>query len=135
MTGPSQATKLSELLKGQQFCLLTTFRKDGASVDTPMWFALEEETVYMSTMGESAKVKRLRRNARVALAPCDGGGRKKGPQIEGTGQVLDTRSEEGLRGEHLLARRYGIKRRLLMWGLRWSKDKSRAIIAVRLGEK
>ena len=130
MANSGKSPELDELLKGQQFCLLTTFRKDGTQVGTPMWFASEDKTIYMSTTGGSVKVKRMRREPRLKLGPCDSGGRATGPQVEAQGRVLDPESDEGQRGERLLAQRYGLKRRLLMWGLRFAKDKSRAILAV-----
>lgn len=135
MAGSNSALALSELLKGHQYCLLTTFHRDGTAVGTAMWFALDGETVFMSTTGASAKVKRLRRQPRATLGPCDSGGRPRGPQVEVEGQVIDPETEEGQRGERCLAERYGLKRRLLLWGLRWARDKSRAILAVRLAEK
>ena len=122
---------LAELLKGHQFCLLTTYRKDGTPVATPMWFALDKTTVYMSTRGQSAKVKRLRRDPKVKIGPCNGSGRPLGGQWEATGRVVVDPSEAQA-GEKCLQDRYGLKRRLLRWALRFSKDKTDALIAVTL---
>lgn len=129
MPSPSSSS-LSQLLKGQQFCLLTTFRKDGTPVPTPMWFAVEDETLYMATRGGSAKVKRLRRQPEVEVGPCTGGGQPTGPQRSAIARVLD--SSEAARVESLLNARYGLKRRLLSWGLKFARDKTEAHISVRL---
>lgn len=131
---PSSApNRISELLKGQQFCLLTTLRKDGTSVPTPMWFVIEDETLYMATRGGSAKVKRIRREDKVTIGPCTGGGQATGPQRPATATVLD--ASEAARVESLLNARYGLKRRLLLWGLKFARDKTEAHIAVRLNEQ
>jgi PPOX class probable F420-dependent enzyme len=122
---------LSQQLKGQQFCLLTTLRKDGSAVPTPMWFALKGETVYMSTRGASAKVKRLRREPRVTIGPCNGSGRPTGPQVEALAGLVET-AEETAQAEACLSARYGLKRRLLRWALRFAKDKTDAYIRVNL---
>lgn len=126
------AQKISELLRTQQFCLLTTYRKDGTAVPTPMWFAIEDETVYMATRGGSAKVKRIRRDSKVTIGPCTGGGLPTGPQRAATAHLLAP--EDADRVERMLNARYGLKRKLLQWGLRFAKDKTSAHIAVRLSD-
>lgn len=121
---------LSTLLKGHPYCLLTTHRKDGTPVPTPLWFALDGETVYMRTLGGSAKVKRIRRNPEVTIGPCDAGGRPTGPQRKAQARILADPSEEAQAAERSLSARYGLKRRLLLWALRFNKDKTNAILAV-----
>lgn len=56
--------------KGQQFLSLETFRKNGVGVKTPVWFAQEGDTLYIWTVGDSGKIKRIRNNPRVNIAPC-----------------------------------------------------------------
>ena len=76
---------------------LTTFRRDGSAVDTPVWFALspDQRTLYVWTRGESYKVKRLRRNPACRVQPCDVTGRKSmGPEFEGSAKILEE-SEAG----------------------------------------
>ncbi len=55
--------------KDQEFMSLETFRKNGIGVKTPLWFAQEGDTLYLWTRGDSGKVKRIRNNARVNVAP------------------------------------------------------------------
>lgn len=133
-SGQQQGPSLWERLAAQPYCLLTTFRRDGTPVPTPMWFAVQDETLYFYTRGQSGKVKRLRRDPRVTVGPCDSSGRLKGPTWEGVARLLEPDSEEVRRANALLAERYGLKRRLLLWGMSFSKDKSSALIAVRLTE-
>jgi len=48
---------------------LATFRKSGAEVATPVWFAASDGNLYVFTAGDSGKVKRLRHTARARVAP------------------------------------------------------------------
>jgi uncharacterized protein len=66
-----------------EFILLTTFRKNDTGVPTAMWFAHERGKFYMVTGHTSGKMKRIRNNGRVLLAPCDLMGNVLGPQVEG----------------------------------------------------
>jgi PPOX class probable F420-dependent enzyme len=125
------ASSMLETLKGQQFCLLTTFRRDGTGVPTPMWFAVKDGVIYMATKGGTGKVKRLRRDGRVTVGPCTGGGHPLGRAAEGRGRVVED-EEELARAEQALMDRYGLKRRLLRWALKFSKDKTDAMLAVEL---
>jgi PPOX class probable F420-dependent enzyme len=54
-----------------QYMALTTFRRSGAEVRTPVWFAAMDGKIYVFTTGESGKVKRLRRSSRARVAPSD----------------------------------------------------------------
>ena len=128
------AKKLTELLKGQQFCLLTTFKKDDTAVATPMWFAFDDDSVVMMTKGQTAKVKRLRNSSRVTLCACNGNGRPFGPKVEGTARVL-TSAEELVWGDKILNARYGVKRKFLRLALKLAKDKTDAVIVVSQGSR
>src|SRR5436305_13871956 len=69
-------------LSPYEFVLLTTFRKSGVGVPTAMWFAREPGKLYMVTGRTAGKIKRIRNNGRVLLAPCDLMGKMLGPKIE-----------------------------------------------------
>src|SRR4051794_10077287 len=58
-----------EALDGK-YALLVTFRRNGRAIPTPIWFGLNGENLYVRTEADSAKVKRIRRNADVLVAPC-----------------------------------------------------------------
>lgn len=87
-----------------KYVSLTTFRKDGTPVATPIWFAVDGDELVMWTRADSWKVKRLRRNTRVLVAPCDVRGRVAAgtPAVEGTGRLV----EDLARVRRLLARKY-----------------------------
>ena len=68
---------------------LTTFRRTGQPVPTPVWAAPDGEDLVVWTRADSGKVKRLRHTARVTVAPCDVRGRPKGPAVEATAGFVD----------------------------------------------
>jgi PPOX class probable F420-dependent enzyme len=76
-------------LAASKYLSLTTFRRTGEPIATPVWVTREGDRLYVITGGDSGKVKRLRHTARVLLAPCDARGTLKGEQVEGTAVVLD----------------------------------------------
>ena len=58
----------------QEYLNLETFRKNGEGVKTPVWFVEDNGKLYVRTVADSAKVKRLRRNAQVRVTPCQADG-------------------------------------------------------------
>jgi uncharacterized protein len=57
--------------KGQRFLSLETFRKTGIGVKTPIWFEQEGDSLFLWTPANSGKLKRIRNNPRVNIAPCN----------------------------------------------------------------
>jgi PPOX class probable F420-dependent enzyme len=98
-------------LAGAKRTLLVSFRRDGTPVATPVWAAPAGELFYARTERSSGKVKRLRRDPRVLIAPCAVNGRPLGAPLEARARVLDD-AEEKLAAEHTLAARYGLGREL-----------------------
>jgi uncharacterized protein len=74
-------------LTRERYVSLATFRRDGAEVRTPIWFAIAGDGLWVVTGGDSGKVKRLRRDSRVRVAPCDVRGIVHGPWREGTARI------------------------------------------------
>ncbi|NQX12347.1 PPOX class F420-dependent oxidoreductase [Microbacteriaceae bacterium VKM Ac-2855] len=64
-----------DALAGESFVSLTTFRKTGVPVSTPVWIARDGAELVVTTPAESGKVKRVRNSGRVELTPCDRRGR------------------------------------------------------------
>jgi PPOX class probable F420-dependent enzyme len=62
---------------------LTTFRRTGVPVSTPVWAAPDGDTLVVWTRADSGKVKRHRHTSRVTVAPCDFRGRVEGPAVDG----------------------------------------------------
>jgi uncharacterized protein len=97
---------------GREQCIaLTTFRKTGQRVVTPVWFAISLGTIYVETHADAGKLKRLRHTARVTLAPCTYSGKVTGSLSEGHARIL-TESEERTAASAALAKKYGVMRNL-----------------------
>ncbi|MFB7514893.1 PPOX class F420-dependent oxidoreductase [Streptomyces sp. NPDC056144] len=94
-----------ELQRGR-YVSLTTFRKNGTGVATPVWYAVEGSELYAWTRADSWKVKRLRNDPRVTVAVCDvrGNVAEGTPRHSGEGRLVD--GEELRRIRKLLSRKY-----------------------------
>jgi PPOX class probable F420-dependent enzyme len=109
---------------------LETYRKDGAAVRTPLWFAMSEDggTLYAFTLAGSGKVKRIRRSARARIAPCDFRGNPRGTWLSAQARLVEAEDEIRL-AHRLLDRKYFPKRLSNLW--RKLFPKPRAVIAIR----
>src|SRR5450432_1043118 len=107
----SQVSPFEPLLKGS-YVNLTTFRKSGVAVPTPMWFAESDGIIYIYTGATSGKVKRIRNSGGVTLAPCSANGKVTGEAVEATARIVSDQQEIA-RAEAALAKKYGFQRRLL----------------------
>ena len=79
-----QEKKMNELLaqfENQEYLNLQTFRLDGQSVNTPVWFILKGEIIYIRTIATSSKVKRIHNNNRVKIMPCGSRGEPMGSWV------------------------------------------------------
>jgi uncharacterized protein len=93
---------------GQKYLSLESYRKDGTPVLTPMWFAESNGVFYVYSLAGAGKVKRIRRNPRVRVAPCSVRGKLNGEWVEATAVILDA---SGARhGHSLLNQKYISKR-------------------------
>jgi PPOX class probable F420-dependent enzyme len=90
--------------------LLVTYRRDGRPVPTPVWAAPAGGVLYVRSERSAGKVKRLRRDARLLVAPCTVRGKPLGPPFEASARVLS--GEEEPVAEQALAMRYGLGREL-----------------------
>jgi len=110
-------------LAGRRYISLTTFRKDGSELSTPVWVVTDDgKRLLVWTGGQTWKAKRIRRNPRVLVAPSTIRGRERGPRIEGTARILD-----GYDVKALIRRKYGWQMRLLERFNRGDEDASVAI--------
>lgn len=76
-------------LRASHVALLTTFRRNGQGVGTPVGIRLAAGKAYFTTWSTTGKVKRLVHNPLVTLAPCTRMGKAIGPDVEGTARRLD----------------------------------------------
>ena len=76
-------------LKKANYLSLATFRKSGAEVATPVWFAEEEDGFYIFSARDAGKVKRLRNSSQARIAACTVSGRVTGDWVEADGYLLE----------------------------------------------
>jgi PPOX class probable F420-dependent enzyme len=107
---------MSELadLGAAKYVLLTTFRKDGRGVPTPIWVVPFDDGLAVWTPVESGKIKRIRRSGRVTLAPCTVGGQPTGDTVEAEARIGDGADTDRVR--KALGRKYGMYGRITVWG-------------------
>lgn len=84
----TQATIAFPELQSHQYANLTTFRKSGEAILTPIWFAQRGDKLYVLTQGQSGKVKRIRNNPQVQLAPCTMNGKPLGPSVDAQARIM-----------------------------------------------
>jgi PPOX class probable F420-dependent enzyme len=93
-------------LRGRKYIDLVTFRKSGVPVHTPVWFADEGSKLYIFSRRDAGKMKRIRNNARVELAPSSIRGRALGPYVPATARVAadQNAARQAIRRKYWLAR-------------------------------
>ena len=102
---PKKENNTFNALKQQKCVSITTYRKNGKPVPTPVWFALENDKLYVATEPGSGKVKRIHNNPNVLLAPCTQRGKLTGPTLKGVAHILPADREKQVKAA--LKRRYG----------------------------
>jgi len=100
-----------ERLAASTYIALTTYRRDGTPVTTPVWVSREGDRLYVWTQGDSGKVTRIRNDAHVQVAPSDHRGAAQGAPVEATARVLDAPTDLA-HVESLHRAKYGLQFRL-----------------------
>ena len=95
-----------ERLARGKYLSLTTFKKDGSAVATPVWVARDGDELVVITDATSGKAKRIRNNGRVVLAPCDMRGKVTGPSVDGLARLTDSTETEYVAAQ--IKRKYGL---------------------------
>jgi PPOX class probable F420-dependent enzyme len=93
----------SAALAKEPFVTITTFKRDGTPVSVPVWCAADNGTLLVFSEADSWKVKRIRRDSHVRLAPCSARGRPRGPAVDADASLV----EQTTTVEALLAQKYG----------------------------
>jgi len=96
-------------LAHERYISLTTFKRDGTAVSTPVWVVSDDGRRLLVWSGARTwKVRRLRRDPRVLVAPASFRGVERGERVKGRARVVD---DPGL--DLLLERKYGWQKRLV----------------------
>jgi PPOX class probable F420-dependent enzyme len=103
----------NKTLVKQKYLNVETFRRCGLGVKTPVWFVQDGDILYVRTGADSGKVKRIRLNPVVNIAPCKMDGALVGewmPAIarEVNDEMIDQKVDQ------LLDQKYGIMKKLFM---------------------
>ena len=111
----------------EKYLSVETYRKSGAGVATFVWFAEDGGVLYIYSLANAGKVKRIRNNPRVRVIPCDMRGNVKGEWVEARARILDDAAAERAHG--LLDKKYGWIKKI---GSLYSKlmKRERATIAI-----
>ena len=92
-------------LTGQKYLNLESFKRDGTPVQTPVWFAEDQGVLYVYTLANAGKVKRIRRHPRIRLAPCTMRGTVTGAWAEAEATIVEATT--AAHGHVLLRQKYG----------------------------
>ena len=79
---------MADPLRGARYVNFATFRKNGAAVETPVWFAEHHGRYYVFSAGNAGKVKRLRNSDRARVAACDFRGKVQGPWLPARARLI-----------------------------------------------
>ena len=107
-----------------QYVALTTYRRDGTPVTTPVWAAAEGESLYLFSNANAGKVKRLRNSSRAAIAPCTAIGKVTGAQLPA--EAFNLASDQMPKVWKLLTKKYGMAARLFV-----AYDRVRALLRMK----
>lgn len=110
---PSMSSSVPAPIQGQKYISLTTFRKTGVPVATPVWFGEQDGKLYVMTRGDMGKSKRIRNNPQVRVAPCTIRGKVTGPEFAARARILP--SQEHARTRQTINRKYWMARLPLIW--------------------
>ncbi len=114
--------------RGHNYLSLETFRRTGVGVRTPVWFAEKDGELLLYTLADSGKVKRIRNNPRVRIAPSDMRGKLLGDWSDAAARFLE--GEDARCANDALNRKYWLKR-LFDWSSKLRRTR-RVYIAIRL---
>ena len=108
------ATRLDTLSRAK-YISLTTFRADGSAVPTPVWLVRSGDALRVLTDASSGKVRRLKADSAVLVAPCDMRGRVKPGVVPVPARATLQDEAETAETMALITARYGLMGRILGW--------------------
>jgi PPOX class probable F420-dependent enzyme len=120
-------------LTQQSYLNLETFRKSGVGVKTPVWFVQDGDRVFVRTIADAGKVKRIRNNGQVYIAPCKVDGTLLGEWVPATAREVKN-GDINQKVDSLLDQKYGLMKK--MFGLASNlQGRKYTILEMRLREE
>ena len=95
-----------------KYLSLTTFKRDGTGMATPVWFVAEAGKILVVTDADSHKARRIHRNPSVTVAECTASGRLRSSSVPARAQILPF--HEAPRAGQLMARKYWLDRIVIL---------------------
>ena len=102
--------------RSENYLLLETYRKNNQPVQTPVWFVIDGDLIYVVTREKTGKVKRIKNNPRVKISPCTFSGKIIGKWVSGTAKRVS--EEESKRAIDLRKKKYGFKAKIAQFASR-----------------
>ena len=113
--------------EGEKVISLETYRRSGKPVRTPVWFLEEDGVIYVHTDDSTGKVKRIRQNPRVRIAPSHFRGKPKTDYIDARAELV--RDPETVKKYHSrIYDRYGLQGAFARFVQRFSRSKAKDVI-------
>jgi PPOX class probable F420-dependent enzyme len=118
-----------ERLSAGKYLLITSYRRDGTPVATPVWVVRDGDALAVWTGARSGKVKRIRHRSEILVGPCDVRGNPTGAQVPATAELCDPATTERYR--QLVTSRYGVIGRALVLAQKF-RDRKKGQIGIRI---
>ena len=109
--GRSNPRTVAPRFRGK-YLSLTTFRRDGTGVATPVWFVTDAGKILVDTDADSQKVRRIRRNPSVTVAECTATGHLRSSPVPARAQIHPHHDVPSAR--QLMARKYRLDRIVIL---------------------
>ena len=124
--------------RDHKYLNLESFKKSGEGVKTPVWFAADPGSelgganakLYIYTIGNTGKVKRIRNNGRIKIAPCTIKGELLGEWTDASAEIIN--GDEAGRAMKLLNKKYFPLKQLLDF-FAFFRRRKREVMAIRPG--
>jgi uncharacterized protein len=123
-----QSPRLSRF-EGEKVISVETYRRNGEPVRTPVWFLEENGALYVHTDDSTGKVKRIRRNPKVRVAPSHFRGKPKAEYIDARAE-LETSPEIVEKYHSKIYKKYGLQATVTKFFQRFSRSKAKDIIII-----
>ncbi|HZR67094.1 MAG TPA: PPOX class F420-dependent oxidoreductase [Terriglobales bacterium] len=108
-SGNRNSMSIPAEIRDRRYILLTSFRKSGIGVSTPVWFAERNGKLYVVTEKASGKSKRIRNNPNVRVAPCTIRGKVTGPEFAGRARIVPD-AQESVAARQSIRKKYWLAR-------------------------
>ncbi len=96
--------------ENESYLNLETYRKTNHPVVTPVWFVLKDNDIFVVTREKTGKVKRIKNNSVVRVAPCNYRGVLKGTWVHGTAHFVDSHEKSDIL--KIRSKKYGFKAKI-----------------------